>query len=300
MSSNEKHASYQQRMLRVLVYIQEHLDEAISLEQLADVAFFSPYHFHRIFRGMVGESVKAHVRRIRLERAALRLKSGDQRVTQIAFEAGYESHEAFTRAFSAMFGASPSAFRSAHQHQPTTAAPTNVHYAIDGTIASFEPACTKGETMDVNVVDLPKMRVAFVRHVGPYNECGKAWERLMGWAGMRGYLTQGPQPLGISHDDPAITPPDKLRYDACIPVGDDVQGEGDIGIQTIGDGTYAVTQHVGPYEKLSDTYATLCGEWIPKQGYELRSSPALEFYRNSPCDTAPENLITDIHMPIEK
>src|SRR5437763_4395204 len=110
--------AYRERVLRVLVYIQNYLDEALALDELAAVAHFSPYHFHRIFRGMVGESVMEHVRRLRLERVAHRLKSGDQPVTRIAFEAGYEAHEAFTRAFGALFGQSPSQFRAAHREPP--------------------------------------------------------------------------------------------------------------------------------------------------------------------------------------
>src|SRR5438132_9659308 len=107
--------AYKERVLRVLVYIQQHLDETIELDDLARVAHFSPYHFHRLFRGMVGESVMEHVRRLRLERAAHRLKHGDQPVTRLAFEAGYETHEAFTRAFGAVFGTPPSQFRAAHR-----------------------------------------------------------------------------------------------------------------------------------------------------------------------------------------
>src|SRR5580704_17212537 len=104
----ETEQSYKQRILRVLIHIQNHLDEAMSLEDLAGIAHFSPFHFHRIFRGMVGESVKEHIRRLRLERAAHRLKFTDLPVTRIAFEAGYETHEAFTRAFGSMFGLAPS------------------------------------------------------------------------------------------------------------------------------------------------------------------------------------------------
>ena len=100
---SETQQTYQERILKVLVYIQNHLDETLSLEELAGVAHFSPYHFHRIFRGMVGESLMEHVRRLRLERAAHRLKFTDSPVTRIAFEAGYETHEAFTRAFRALF-----------------------------------------------------------------------------------------------------------------------------------------------------------------------------------------------------
>src|SRR6058998_1730991 len=124
--------SYKERVLRVLVFIQQHLDETIELDDLARVAHFSPWHFHRLFRGMVGESVMEHVRRLRLERAAHRLKFGDQPVTRIAFEAGYETHEAFSRAFRAMFDHSPSEFRDSHHVMPVRSSPSNVHFATDG------------------------------------------------------------------------------------------------------------------------------------------------------------------------
>src|SRR5437763_11130066 len=130
--------AYRERVLRVLVYIQNYLDEALALDDLAAVAHFSPYHFHRIFRGMVGESVMEHVRRLRLERAAHRLKFGDQPVTRIAFDAGYETHEAFTRAFAAMFGTAPSQFRATHRALPFPPAPSGVHYAPDGRLTDFD------------------------------------------------------------------------------------------------------------------------------------------------------------------
>ena len=130
---------YQQRMLRVLVHVQEHLDEALPLEELAGVAHFSPYHFHRIFRGMVGESVHKHVRRLRLERAAQRLKHSDQPVTQIAFEAGFETHEAFTRTFRTMFGQAPSQFRTEHRSVPYPPVQSGIHYDPDHKLESFQP-----------------------------------------------------------------------------------------------------------------------------------------------------------------
>ncbi len=70
--------AYKERILQVLVHIQTHLDHPLPLDELAGLAHFSPYHFHRVFRGMVGEPVKEHVRRLRLERAAHRLRFSDQ------------------------------------------------------------------------------------------------------------------------------------------------------------------------------------------------------------------------------
>ena len=69
MARENTTVSYQQRILRVLTYIKNHLDEPLDLPQLADIAYFSPHHFHRIFSELVGETVKEHVRRLKLERA---------------------------------------------------------------------------------------------------------------------------------------------------------------------------------------------------------------------------------------
>lgn len=94
---------YKRRILRVLVHVQSHLDEPLALDYLAHLAAFSPCHFHHVFTGMVGESVKEHVRRLRLERAASRLKLSSAPVTDLAFDAGYQSLEGFTRSFHAAF-----------------------------------------------------------------------------------------------------------------------------------------------------------------------------------------------------
>lgn len=167
--------NYQQRILRVLLHIQKHLDEPLDLDRLAGVAAFSPYHFHRIFRGMVGETVHGHVRRLRLERAASRLRHGDDPVTRVAFEAGYESHEAFTRAFRDAFGQSPSGFRSrAGEHDGRMPSPSGVHLTAGGRTPEFRPVEGEETGMDVTICRRDPLRVAFIRHVGPYDECGAA------------------------------------------------------------------------------------------------------------------------------
>jgi len=296
MRENTQQA-YKERILRVLIHIQQHLDETIELDALARIAHFSPFHFHRLFRGMVGESVMDHVRRLRLERAAHRLKFNEQPITRIAFEAGYETHEAFSRAFRAMFDHSPSEFRDAHQSMPFRSVPSDVHFVADGRLEDFR-AARQGEPLKVRIERLAPTRVAFNRHVGPYNECGTAWEKLMSWASRSGLLGGRPKILGIVHDDPEITPPQKVRYDACLVVDRPIAPEGDIGIQEVAGGEYVLTTHRGPYETLGTTYARLLGQWLPTSGREPRSTPGFEIYQNSPAHTAPSDLLTDIYIPL--
>ncbi len=285
---------YEERLLRVLVHIQRHLDEPLSLEELANVAHFSPYHFHRVFRGMVGESLQEHIRRLRLERAAMRLKHADRPIVQIALEAGYETHEAFSRAFRSLLGCSPSQFRT--DTRSTVDGP-GIHYQLPETLTTL-PLKTGELKMDVTLETLEPMRVAFVRHVGPYHEVGQAWETVCMHLGKEGLLGPDARFIGVCYDDPEVTPPEKIRYDACITVGPDFQGEGPVGVQTLAGGDYAKVTHEGPYDRLNETYAWLFGQWLPQTSYDLRSEPSLEVYLNDPNGTEPEDLLTDIYAPI--
>ncbi len=289
---------YKQRLLRVLVHIQEHLDESLSLDELAGLACFSPFHFHRIFKGMVGESVKEHVRRLRIERAATRLKLGAQPVVGIALEAGYESHEAFTRSFRSVFGVSPSRFRASNR-RATAAAPSGLHFADGAKIGHFKTVQPGGKKMEVTIVRRGPLRVAFMRHVGRYSTVGKTWDRFLPLAGKEGLLGGGAEFIGLCHDDPEVTPQHRVRYDACVSVDESFRPMGEIGVQVIAGGEYAMTTHFGPYDALGRTYTRLLGQWLPRSGRQLRACPCFEVYLNDPQSTDPKDLITDIYAPLE-
>jgi len=274
---------YSRRMDQVLDYIQEHLDEDLSLVTLADISCFSRYHFHRIFSGMVGESLKSYIRRLRLERAACQLKGTGDPVTPIAFDAGFETHESFTRAFGKMFGCSPCAFRKASQVKLEK---QQRHY-------------WKEISMNVAIVEMEEMAVVFIRHIGPYGACGQAWENLCQWAAPQGLLQPGAKILGLSFDDPEVTPAEKLRYDACIEITAPLDVEPPVATKKVKGGRFAMVTHYGSYDFLAETYAMLCGQWVPQNGLECDDQPCMEIYQNSPEDTDEKDLITDIYIPIK-
>jgi AraC family transcriptional regulator len=284
---------YHERIVRALVFIQAHLDDDPELDQVAAVAAFSRFHFARVFRALVGETLKEYTRRLLLERAARNLKWRDQPIAQLALEAGFETHESFTRAFAAMFGLPPSAYRAAHKPAPETASGTH-----SDDVAGYRPP-SYGDVPPPEVKDLAPVRVVFLRHVGPYGQVGATWGRLFGWAGRRGLLGPSVKMFGIVHDDPDVTPDDKIRYDAAIAVSRPVDPEGEFGVMEMAGGRYAVATHRGPYADLGRAYQRVYGAWLPRSGYELRDEPAFEQYLNTPQNAGPEDLVTLLYIPIE-
>ena len=256
---------YQERVLRAWRHIADNLDDDLPLDRLAGIAGFSPYHFHRIFRGMTGESVQACVRRMRLERAGEELQRSERRVLDIALDAGFDSQEGFDRAFRRHFGSSPSEFR---------------------------------DNAGIAVRRLPARTVAAVRRVGPYDQVGQAWMRLMSWAGPRGLMSAFPELVGVVHDDPEACDPATLRYDAALTLREPVDPPPGVRIDTLAPGDYVCLVHRGPYSSLGDAYAKLAGAWLPDSGREAAALPSLEFYRNNPQNTRPEDLLTEIAIPL--
>lgn len=154
--------------------------------------------------------------------------------------------------------------------------------------------------MKVEIKTLKPMRVAFMRHTGPYGEVGKVWDQFLTVMGKDGYLGGNPMMLGICHDDPEITPKEMIRYDACLAVDDEFVPSEGIGVQTVAGGEYAVTTHTGPYDQLGKTYAEFLGQWLPRSGRELANAPSFEVYLNEPGSTRGEELLTDIYAPLRE
>jgi AraC family transcriptional regulator len=283
--------SYEARFLRAVDYLQQHLDERLATEEIAHVACFPPHHFHRIFRGMAGESIQEHVRRLRLERAAQQLKSLDLPVKEVALKAGYESREAFTTDFHALFSMSPSQFRVADEPLPNS--PSGVHY--NNSLGYRTP--DYGDA-PVAITTIEPRSIAYIRHTGPYNQLTATWRTLVQWALPRGLFGPSAWFLGVAHHDPDIVAPHQVYYDAAITVSQDIHPEPPIGIMELAGGEYVTMMHKGPYELLGRSFQRLLGGWLPTSGRELRDAPAFDQYLNSPHNTRPDELVTVIHIPL--
>ena len=295
----ETRSFYQESTQRVVEQIATELDQALDLEDLAAGACLSPFHFHRVFRGMVGETPVELLRRLRLERAAWQLGHTDRAVTEIAFDAGYETHEAFTRAFRANYNASPSGFRRRKFRRVELPAACGVHFDPAGRVPSFIPRDSGGRTMQVEIKEKPELRAAAVGHVGPYNQIGEAFGRLDAIVRPAGLLKPDTQMIAIYHDDPESTAADQLRSDAAVTVSRDDAVPKGLSEQRVPAGRYACTTHVGPYEKLGDAWARFMGEWLPASGHRIGDGVSYEVYLNNPMNEPDkQKLKTEMCVPI--
>ncbi len=179
---------YEQAIRNVQFLIQEHLDEKISMDDLARAAGFSMFHFHRIFSAMVGENLGEHLLRLRMERAAFELVYSSRSIPDIAFSAGYETHESFTRAFRKRFGQTPSDYRKDARCERGMGSPPGLREVIQR---------QGGKPMKVKVEQFQPMTVVSVRYTGPYAGCGEAWGKLC--SNSRNSAAIGPKTLFIGN-----------------------------------------------------------------------------------------------------
>lgn len=283
----------------VLRQLVAHLDESADLAALARLAQLSPFHFHRVFRGMVGETALELLRRLRLERAAAALRTSSAPVTQIAFAAGFETHEAFTRAFRTAYGEAPSGFRLNPRARPHLAAPCGVHFDTRDVLAVFIPRDTGGAGMEITRQQLPAMRLATVLHIGPFNQIGAAFDTLGAVAGRAGlFMHPGALMVATYDEDPEGKPAEELRSRAGISLPEGVPIPDGLEEQRIAGGDYACYTHVGGFELLGDVWSRFMGEALPASGYLIADGPALEIYRTDMRTTPKAEWRTDILVPV--
>lgn len=276
--------SYASRLTRVSSYIHDHLDEELSLDVLAEIACLSPYHWHRIYHAHFGETVAATVRRLRLQRAAAALAHTDMPVAKVAEQARYDSQASFTRAFSAAFGLPPARYRDVGSHSVFK------NLSPEGIRVMYEIGITK----------VPAMALIAVEHRGSYMNIGKSFDLLFTTLAQRNLLKPDLRMIGVYLDDPTSVPESELRSQAAVAVNEPANVGAPLVSTHLQSGDHAVLKYKGPYGDMHAAYTWLYGQWLPSSGREAADAPVFEDYLNSPRDTPPTELRTDIYLPLRK
>ncbi|MBI1754490.1 MAG: AraC family transcriptional regulator [Acidobacteria bacterium] len=308
-ASETTRREYAARMNRVVDHIQAHLVELLDLERLAAVACFSPFHFHRLFSAWMGETLQAHIHRLRLERAA-KLLTFDHRktITEIALDCGFSGSSAFARAFKQAYGLSASEWRKRKICQTNRNAWKAGEEAPHGSSAEPGPTARPSEILmarfpiDVQVRRLESATLAYIRHIGSYKGDAalfrRLFDQLFAWAGPRGLMGPEARYLSLFQDNPNLTPAAKQRLEVALTVPPGTAPDGLIGIKPLEGGLYAIArvrvllhEYAGPWE-------TLVGDWLPGSGYQPDGRPALEIYLNNPDTDLEGRFELEICFPV--
>lgn len=276
-------------LTQVLVAIQSSLDGDVSLPTLARMAGVSPWQLQRAFTAALGESPRACVERLRLERAAFRMLVQDASLLDIALDCGFQSAETFTRAFRRRYGQPPQTWR----RQRWTHLATATERETDATVATSAFGLS-----GTRLVHLHSLHLATVRHLGPYEDVPESlFDTLADWADRR----QLPAPrlwLGIGHDAPSTTPAAQRRFDAALVVGAAFASDGDVVHRVLPGGSFALTTHVGDYASLPLAYAQILPRLLANRDWTVVGLPAVEFYHCARMSVHAALNHTDICLPI--
>lgn len=274
-----------ERMKNILHFIECNLDYDIDCQKLAELACYSKFHFHRLFKAYVGESVYAFRKRLLLERASKHLQHSNEAISEIAYKCGYDNQASFNKAFRKKFSLNPGDIRR------QMISIKNESYFSEEWINNMKP----------EIVDLIDIAVISVRSCGNYEKAAcDAWSQLMSFAYANKLMNKNVRMFGISYDNPNMTEPNLVRYDACLDISTDINLSNNIRKQVITGGKYAKFIHTGSYDNFKDTYAYIFSEWLPSSNYKLRDVPCFDIYLNrDPRRTKKENLKTEIYIPIE-
>lgn len=275
---------YQKCVNVVIEYINQHLGEDIDLKSLARVSNFSPFYFHRIMKAFLGEPIGTFIVRTRTEAAARMLRYSDIPIADIAYRIGYSSPSSLSKVFRQLYGISPLEYRN------------NKNFVI------MKPAIIRPDLELVSEIkNVPERNVIYIRLTGDYklNDYGGTWMRLIQFAQEQNLPMGDPSPLCIYYDDPKVTPTEKLRTDVCMVMPVKGVAKGDVGSMVLPAGRYAIFVYKGSYEHLQAVYDTIYGKYLPEMECTIRDEASAERYLNDPCTTAPEDLLTEIYIPVE-
>ncbi|RSD29857.1 AraC family transcriptional regulator [Vibrio pectenicida] len=286
MTTTKRH---ELQIKKVCDFIDHHLDDEFTLEQLSTLAASSKYHFHRIFKSSVGKSATQYVLLARMKRASFRLAfEYEVSITDIAFEAHFESLEAFSRAFSRIFGQSPSQFRNQPEWRCW-------HSRYD-----YHPPKVGDKVMDVNIIDFKQTQVALIEHIGSEKLIYETVSTFIQWRKSTGLSPiKTHDTFGIPHSDPSITPDEEFQFDIC----GSYQGEvpkNEYGVKSgvIPSGRCAVVIHKGSYSRMNETIEYLYQKWLPQSEASLRDFPCFFRYINFSHQVDECDLLTEVYLPL--
>lgn len=310
-SNNASRREYIGRINKAMDFIESNLGRTLFLDEIAHAAHFSPFHFHRIFTALTGETVNQYVKRIRIEKAAsMLINNPEWPVTEIAIKCGFSSNPVFCRAFREWYGQSAGTFRKQYASNGFTSGPAlskngqqsgkdgQPHPDRQSYLCAVSPLNESQMNANIQVKEMPALDLVYCRHTGPFDQIGLAYEKLMRWAGPRGLMAAPDlKTVTVYHDDPKVTAIEKVRQSACITVRGDVKTSGEFGKMTVDAGKYAVGRFEIGVEGFAMAWDQMCN-WFADSGYQPGEGYSYELYHNDHREHPEQKFILDICIPV--
>jgi AraC family transcriptional regulator len=285
----QSQSDYTKRIERVIAVVAqslEHERELPSTAALAAVANFSPFHFMRVYRVLAGESLGTTVQRLRLVRAAHLLFASSAPISEVAGRVGFETPQAFARAFRQHFGVAPSEART-------------VNVANADAMATPAPSQSQ-PAIRVDVVALKPFRVAVMRTQGAYSKLDEVYRHLYEWIARRGALESIDGIWGVPQHDRRDTPEPDYSFDCCLATSHELSACEGVALADLGGGEYLRYRHEGSFDRLDESHDALFRELLAHPEWRLREAPVLHEYLNDPDETPEADLRTHVYVPIDR
>lgn len=302
-TSNEISADYQYRINRVFQYIDENLDTDLSLHIISEIAHFSPFHFHRVFKFITAETLNEYVTRKKIEKSALDLLHKNVSITEISHKYGFSENSSFTRTFKKFYGISPTEFRKQNANQFSKIrqleSKNGQGYDEREKYICIIDNLIKWITINakIEIKEIPKLNLAYVTSIGPQN-LATSYQKLIQWATPKKMITKQTKMVTIYHDSFKVTEANKVRMSACIVLNEPIKADGEIGFTSIEEGKCIVGHFVIGLNKFEKSWTGLF-VWMNENGYQKANKNPFEIYHNNFNDHPERKAIVDFCIPIE-
>lgn len=303
--SDKLRLEYIRRINKVMDYINDNLENDLNIEILSQKAFYSQFHFHRIFSALVGETINQYINRKRVECAASCIIKGyDYTIQEISEKYGFKSPSSFSRSFKKHYGYSATEMQNMTSTQYSKICQLESNngkkvFTVEDYICNIDKLFKEMDMKtNVQVKEMPEMRVAYIRHTGEYSLIGSKFHELFNWISRKNLLNQNTKAIAVYHDDPNITEMKHVRTSACFTVDKEFKEEGEIGSLIIKKGKYAVGRFEIDQSEFKKTWEYMCA-WTLDNGYLEGDGDYYEIYCNNHEDHPEKKFIVDICIPVK-
>jgi AraC family transcriptional regulator len=294
---------YKNRINRVFEFIDQNLESYLSLDVVSEIAFFSSFHFHRVFKFVTEETLHEYVKRRRIEKSASDLLHKNITATEIAHKYGFSDNSSYSRAFKKYFGVSPTEFKNQNPNRFSKIRqleskngqeyPDYEKYiCIINNLKNWIKMNAK-----IEIKEMSKMDLAYVSSIGPHN-LESCYAKLVQWATPKGLMNDKTKMITVYHDSFKVTEASKVRMSASILVDKPVETNGEIGLTTIEAGKFIVGSFEIGLNEFEKSWTGLFF-WMNENGYEKADREPFEIYYNNFKEHPERKAIVDFCIPIK-